>query len=170
MSRPKNADAGETRWRVLGAARQIAVEQGLRGLTIDAVASKAGVSKGTAGQFKIDALVEDVIDSAFVPLIAEMNQPAPRVEGEEVSYQNRIDALFLHEPEAAALVVQACSLGSTIRAEGSSGMSLRARFAGTRASAERLIAEGARVGQPEDWAKRVVSYYLTAAVRASVPS
>lgn len=45
--RPERADAAANRARILRAARQLLAEQGVDGLTMQAVASAAGVGKGT---------------------------------------------------------------------------------------------------------------------------
>jgi len=44
---PERSDAAANRGRILGAARAILEERGFEGLTMDAVAARAGVGKGT---------------------------------------------------------------------------------------------------------------------------
>lgn len=169
MARPRNADAAATRDRVLEAARTVAVRDGIRAVTCEAVAKEAGVAKSTVGP--IDGLIEHLIDYLFAALVAIQAMPRTPAEVNRSTSRLLSEKLIECEPDLAVLAISVCALASSQSATGAGHRYrqhfLRLRDASSRALSEFTIEHGK---MPRDAAKshadEVVSDYLEIAVAA----
>lgn len=108
MARPRNADPQATRERVLYAARTIAVREGIKAVTAEAIAKEAGTAKSTVGDMA--RVIEHLIDYVFAACVAAHGRASGGVGASRWrAYQVSVD-LFAEEPDLCALVLITCAL------------------------------------------------------------
>jgi AcrR family transcriptional regulator len=152
--RPERADAAANRRRILCAARELLAEQGVEGLTMQAVASAAGVGKGTVFHRFGDrnGLTGALIDE-YMRAFQDAFLHGPPPLGPGAPPEERLEAFF-----AELVRLQVDHLPAALAAENLGTPELAPAYAGLLIHIASLIAEI----DPEVDASIVAGYLLSA--------
>lgn len=156
------------RIRLFAASRRVAARDGLRALTILAIATEAKRAPGTVGVYKIEQYVRDIVEYCFVPLLAICEQQPALGALARRDIEQRIDAYLKLQPETPALIMQARALAATPAGHRAppDELSLQNLFQSGRAAARQAIS--ARLADQSDAlgvyqgtdADQLIRYYL----------
>lgn len=167
MARPPNADPEATRERVLFAARTIAVREGLKAVTAEAISKEAGTAKSTVGDMA--RVIEHLIDYVFAACVAAHGRAVGGIgENRWRAYQVSVD-LFDEEPDLCALVLIACALAVPTAGTGMAVDHAR-HFRQVHSNARTVLAaDAAHVGTAQndmlDYANEVITDFIEIAAQ-----
>lgn len=171
---PSIAFRYDAKARLFAAARRVATRDGVRALTIAAIAEEADRAPGTVGRYGIDMYIEHIVDYCFVPLVGLFERQRKCSGNEHGGLERTIDVLLRMEPDVPALIMQALALIITRSSSqaGTSSYSLRVRFREAREDAEQTIARllaqdvGCSGADTREQASWLIRYYLDRCARA----
>lgn len=119
--RARNGPGDPAREKYFAAARAVAARDGVRGVTIKAIADEARLAVGTVGTVRIDEYLDDIVFTALLELILVIEN-LPGKDGIDFEIRQQIDHLFGQQPDLPSLVVQAAALAGAAKGMTSSGV------------------------------------------------
>ena len=112
--RARRGPSAQARESYLAAARAVVVRDGVRGLTIKAIAKDAGLSEGTVGTVRIDEYLDHIVLYVFTELVIFM-EGLTWEYGVDFTIWSGIDRLFDNQPDLPKLILQASALAAAER-------------------------------------------------------
>lgn len=164
----------EARETYFAAARAVVVRDGVRGLTIKAIAKDAGLTQGTVGTVRIDEYLDHIVDYVFTELVVFLDNETWEYSVDYTIW-NGIDRLFDQQPDLPILVLQASALAAAERKNQRNGVRpgeiryIKDTVSQAKKVIGEILADKARVDaklMPETIRNAIKTYFERAFLRA----